>query len=53
MKLGETTIKACNCKHTYQDARYGPGMRVHNMCQGKGANGKDADFRCTVCSTKR
>jgi len=39
-------ILKCNCKHDYQDKRYGPSRRVHNTCT-KG--GKTA-YRCTVCS---
>lgn len=34
-------IKSCNCKHAFQDARYGKKKRVHNKCE-KG-------LRCTVC----
>lgn len=37
-----TELKKCSCKHEYQDAKYGYGVRVHN----KTANG---DWRCTVC----
>lgn len=35
-------IKRCNCKHAWQDRRYGKRMRVHNVCR-EGA-------RCTVCN---
>ena len=34
-------IKKCTCKHTYQDKKYGKGMRVWNLTS-KGV-------RCTVC----
>lgn len=38
-------IHKCNCKHEYQDEKYGPGMRVHV------ATTKDGTWRCTVCNT--
>jgi len=31
----------CNCKHPYQDKRYGKQSRVHNAADG--------EWRCTVC----
>jgi len=34
-------IKPCNCTHSFQDGRYGPGQRVHTQ-------GKDK-IACTVC----
>lgn len=39
-------IAKCNCKHTFQDQRYGKGKRVFNR---SGAKGKDNEYRCTVC----
>lgn len=37
-----TKIISCDCKHEYQDKRYGAGKRVANI--------KDnGDYRCTVC----
>jgi len=39
-------IKKCNCKHSYQDKRYGKGKRVHNETI-KG------EWRCTVCESVR
>ena len=33
----------CTCKHAFQDAQYGQGVRLHNI----GKMGKEA--RCTVC----
>jgi len=40
----DAVVKKCgnNCKHDYQDQKYGPGMRVHNQ-------GKDGKLNCTVC----
>jgi hypothetical protein len=38
-----TKVKRCDCKHAYQDEKYGHGMRVHNLK-------KDGDkANCTVC----
>ena len=39
-------ILKCNCKHKYQDKRYGLGRRVHNAC----TKGSKVVYRCTVCS---
>ena len=39
-----TVIKACTCNSTYQDKRYGVGLRAHNLCN------KGEKARCTVCS---
>jgi len=35
-------IKKCVCSHVFQDAKYGPGMRVANQTASGG-------FVCTVC----
>jgi len=43
-------ILACNCKHEYQDQRYGPGQRVHNKC---GRERTERRCRCTVCGKAR
>jgi hypothetical protein len=39
-------IAPCNCKHEYQDEKYGKGMRVFTP---KMPSGKLAGWRCTVC----
>ena len=39
------TRKFMACNSPYQDALYGPGMRVHNAQGGKNLG----EFRCTVC----
>lgn len=40
---GQTVILPCECRHDFQDQRYGRGRRVHNV-------GKEGLFaRCTVC----
>jgi len=36
-------LKRCDCKCSYQDKRYGRGMRVHNECK----NGEKG--RCATC----
>jgi len=41
-----TTIKKCDCKHKYQDKKYGEGNRVHNT-KSIVKSGKNA--KCTVC----
>jgi hypothetical protein len=38
-----TVIKSCDCKHEYQDQKYGKNNRVHNTTE----DGRNA--RCTVC----
>ena len=40
-------IKRCDCKNTWQDKRYGQGLRVHNP-MAPGVGGKQA-YRCAVC----
>ena len=41
-----TKIVKCNCHNTYQDQKYGNGMRVAN----KTSKSKQTDtYRCTVC----
>jgi hypothetical protein len=42
-------IIKCNCKHAYQDATYGAGMRAHNpiVKEPKGNH-----WRCTVCNVE-
>lgn len=39
------------CRNVYQDATYGPHMRVHNQCNGL-VKGKQDMARCTVCRDK-
>ena len=43
--MSGTTIIKCNCKHEYQDSKYGPGRRVANYT-AKG------HARCTVCGSE-
>lgn len=44
-KKSGTKVMACDCKHSFQDERYGKGQRVYNI----GAK----NLVCTVCSNKR
>jgi hypothetical protein len=37
--------KSVTCTSPFQDARYGPGMRLHNPQGGK----NEGHYRCTVC----
>lgn len=48
-KTTKTIVKKCSCTSPYQDEKYGPKMRVHNIGQGR----KQDTCRCTVCGTKR
>lgn len=42
---GNTVIKQCNCKSSYQDRKYGFGNRVMNI-----GGSKDSKTKCcTVC----
>lgn len=43
-----TIIKSCDCKHPYQDAKYGEGKRVHNLTGP--AKNPIKGARCTVCN---
>ena len=44
-----TTTKKirCTCYSPFQDKRYGPHKRLHNL------KNKDKGWRCTVCGTQR
>jgi hypothetical protein len=42
-----TSVRGCTCVHEYQDKKYGPGMRVHNLAA------KDNGWVCTVCGAKK
>lgn len=44
-KKNGVTFSKCHCAHSYQDRKYGKGVRVFNY----GAGGK----RCTVCGNKK
>ena len=43
--MEEKMVKRCDCKHEFQDKRYGKRKRVHNACGNGG-------YRCTVCGKK-
>jgi len=40
----------CNCKHEYQDRKYGKGKRAANPCNNKSKTG--VAHRCTVCGNQ-
>jgi hypothetical protein len=47
-----TAVKTCiaDCKHEYQDKKYGEGKRVHNLkIPGTGPQ----EYVCTVCRKER
>lgn len=48
-KYGSVIVK-CNCSHSYQDAKYGPGNRVANL---KFKDKSKNEARCTVCGSVR
>lgn len=39
--MNRTVVKACSCKNTFMDARYGTNLRVMNY-MGKGVSAKQA-----------
>lgn len=45
-------ILKCSCKHTFQDNRYGAGMRVHNALVAP-KNNAPQQYRCSVCLAVR
>lgn len=48
-------LAACDCKHPFQDEKYGQGVRVHNLMNGGKADAATglARGRCTVCGKER
>jgi hypothetical protein len=48
---GQTKVLGCNCKHEFQDQRYGKGMRLHNQKNSKTAGVNE--WRCTVCKSEK
>lgn len=45
--MSKTSIRACLCTHSGQDALHGPGRRVHNALTPKEKTPQE--WRCTVC----
>lgn len=43
-------IHNCKCHHAFQDAKYGPGRRVFNVCASNTAG--TVNLRCTVCNAE-
>lgn len=44
-KAPAMAVKACKCIHSYQDKRYGNGMRICNLKRGEAS----IKYKCTVC----
>ena len=44
-----TKVLKCDCKHDYQDRRYGQQVRLHNST----SKTDRAAWRCTVCDKER
>lgn len=40
----------CKCKHTYQDKKYGVGVRIATPVNKSAVAGSVKKVRCTVCS---
>ena len=45
--MSATAVMPCSCTQRYQDARLGPGMRVHNECKPPSVGSQR--WRCTAC----
>lgn len=48
--MRNTAVLKCNCKHNYQDKRYGKGKRVMNY-SSKSSSTSMRTYRCTVCES--
>lgn len=44
-----TKILPCNCKHDYQDRKYGYRRRAHN----RKTDQSTTNWRCTVCGREK
>jgi hypothetical protein len=40
-------VRACTCKHEFQDRQYGKGTRAHTV------NTKNKKVTCTVCGAQK
>lgn len=47
----EAKPKTCDCKHEWQEKRYGKNKRLHNPTSKK--KGEDIVWRCTVCGKEK
>jgi hypothetical protein len=48
--IQRSAIMRCTCVHSYQDEKYGKGMRVHSRrVKGRAPLG----WRCSVCGTTK
>jgi hypothetical protein len=52
-KRRKMAIIKCNCKHEFQDKKYGNGMRVHNYALKLRSNGGKPGYRCTICKNEK
>lgn len=46
-------VRRCVCDSAFQDALYGPRIRLHNPCVSKSTKAKNSGLRCTVCSRQQ
>ena len=49
LAFGGAMILPCNCKHVWQDNKYGKGNRVHTEATGN----KSHKYTCSVCGSKK
>ena len=47
--LHSTKVRACKCKHEFQDKHYGLQQRLHNVTKHTGKSSDKTVIRCTVC----
>ncbi len=47
--MGNTYKVVCNCKHEFQDSKYGNNVRIANKTAKEHVNGT-VDVRCTICN---
>lgn len=53
MKQSTAKLK-CNCDHSYQDRKYGKGVRLHNAkTEVVNGNVRKSGYRCTVCGDEK
>lgn len=45
--MADMVKRYCDCKHEFQDKKYGEGIRLHTV------NAKGDKFRCTVCGKEK
>ncbi len=49
--MSQTKLIKCECKHEYQDQKYGKGIRLANKT--KFVHVENEVYRCTVCKREK